>query len=134
MDSPKGKEEKTGKTWKGKMVKKFKRYGSSSNAPVEMLTGNFAVPLDQCVPSTVSEVGLKKSITYLCLHVISVQLREQSLFTVGGDANPNIASTFLIPPHLQLRTTYLPSPLESHPLKLCLPLVVSQFIYTYFKV
>ncbi len=63
VDSPKGKEEKSGKTWKGKMVKKFKRYGSSSNAPVEMLTGNFGVPLDQCVPSTVSEVCFRTDIS-----------------------------------------------------------------------
>ncbi len=56
-DSPKGKDEKSGvsKTWKGKMVKKFKRYGSSSTAPVEV-SGTFGVPLDLCPPSTFSEV------------------------------------------------------------------------------
>ena len=132
MDSPKGKEEKTGKTWKGKMVKKFKRYGSSSNAPVEMLTGNFAVPLDQCVPSTVSEVGLKKNITYLCLHVISVQLTEQLLFTGGGQSKSEncVHSKFLIPPSTIAHYIFAP-PLYTEILH---PLVVSQFMHIYFKV
>ena len=45
-----------GKTWKGKMVKKFKRYGSSSTAPVE-ISGTFGVPLELCPPSTFNEVS-----------------------------------------------------------------------------
>lgn len=58
VDSPKGKEETkgVGKTWKGKMVKKFKRYGSSSTAPVE-ISGTFGVPLELCPPSTFNEVS-----------------------------------------------------------------------------
>ena len=61
MDSPKGKEETkgVGKTWKGKMVKKFKRYGSSSTAPVE-ISGTFGVPLELCPPSTFNEVSFQQ--------------------------------------------------------------------------
>ena len=59
IDSPKGKDKDenkgVSKTWKGKMVKKFKRYGSSSTAPVE-ISGTFGVPLDMCPPSTFNEV------------------------------------------------------------------------------
>ena len=53
------KEAKDTKTWKGKMVQKFRRYGSSSAAPVE-ITGTFGVPLEMCPPSRCSEVGFKK--------------------------------------------------------------------------
>ena len=38
------------------MVKKFKRYGSSSTAPVE-ISGTFGVPLELCPPSTFNEVS-----------------------------------------------------------------------------
>ena len=44
------------KRGKVKMVKKFKRYGSSSTAPVE-ISGTFGVPLELCPPSTFNEVS-----------------------------------------------------------------------------
>ena len=60
-DSPKTKDSKT---WKGKMVKKFKRYGSSSSQSVdtpepsvEMMEGTFGVPLEMCVASHNNEVS-----------------------------------------------------------------------------
>ena len=58
---------KDNKTWKGRVAKKFKRYGSSSAASSvdtgssTEVTGTFNVPLEQCPPSNFFEVGVDGS-------------------------------------------------------------------------
>jgi len=62
---PSGQKPKDTKTWKDRMAKKFKRYGSSSSASADMpetsesseITGTFGVPLEACPCSSFSEVS-----------------------------------------------------------------------------
>ena len=57
----KGAKERTdNKTWRGRVAKKFKRYGSSSSTQPEV-TGTFGVPLELCPPSSFSEVTVLSS-------------------------------------------------------------------------
>ena len=62
FESPKGKDQKT---WKGRMVRKFKRYGSSSSAPIEHsseiepeVTGTFGVHIELCPASPDNDVSV----------------------------------------------------------------------------
>ena len=78
---------KDNKTWKGRVAKKFKRYGSSSAASSvdtgssTEVTGTFGVPLEQCPPSNFFEVGGRVSGTdHLCwgqgINLSDIQLRK----------------------------------------------------------
>jgi len=60
IESPKSKDKGT---WKGRMVRHFRRHGSASSASgdaaakMSEVTGTFGVPLELCVPSTFSPVA-----------------------------------------------------------------------------
>ena len=72
VDSPKSKDSKN---WKGKIGRKFKRYGSSSSAPIEQdsgsdvinYQGSFGVPLEHCPPSANNEVCFRTIHSYSLL-------------------------------------------------------------------
>ena len=59
IESPKSKDKVT---WKGRMVRHFRRHGSASSTPgyvtakMSDVTGTFGVPLELCVSSTFSPV------------------------------------------------------------------------------
>jgi len=60
IESPKSKDKVT---WKGRMVRHFRRHGSASSASGDVaakmseVTGTFGVPLELCVSSTFSPVS-----------------------------------------------------------------------------
>ncbi|CAH1789552.1 unnamed protein product [Owenia fusiformis] len=79
-ESPKSKETKT---WKGKVVKSFKRFGSSSSSATVaeeeeiQYSGMFAVPLELCTPSPLNEF------IPIVVHICTTIVEAKGLETVG---------------------------------------------------
>ncbi|KAK2165652.1 hypothetical protein LSH36_47g05017 [Paralvinella palmiformis] len=89
---PSGQKPKDTKTWKDRMAKKFKRYGSSSSASADMpetsesseITGTFGVPLEACPCSSFSEyVPL---VVEVCTKIVEERgLEYQGIYRVPGN-------------------------------------------------
>ncbi|KAI0222333.1 hypothetical protein LSAT2_026423 [Lamellibrachia satsuma] len=81
---------KDNKTWKGRVAKKFKRYGSSSAASSvdtgssTEVTGTFGVPLEQCPPSNFFE--FVPLVVELCIDIVEAKgLENQGIYRVPGN-------------------------------------------------